>query len=512
MKTITAAREAVTSTRKLHARQRKAVAQHLCNHIARDRAHCEKQGTVLNLFRSGALVPLGLDLAHPVRLKRLLQDAGWSPPKGALNVLCLVAQYFCNWKLLSAHEFAGELPKGIIEPNAAMAEMGGCHPDTWARYARPWLEENELLVGIPATERPPDGWRSRTGQPMNHREGCTMYQPGEALLDLFARRERRIRKSRRALVAEARRQLATTRKNSDPKALESSSTKNYSNRARGRRALLDALVPTVKRRRRSVRPAAARIVTAPASQTVVSSPATTVADESPSANRQRLVTKGVRGPATAGGEPESPRSSEPQLRGDRETERGVSAPPPENLAPQATPGAEPEIDVRSLLSSLAEQLGRRDRDGKPDNAPRPLGMQGVELPPSTGLLVSSLSKGGNTGELVRGLQANARKPRRNRAPPPPPASSSGFAASAEARSREAPRAESENRKSVGTGVLGDDGRTPDERAENERRRAAALARARAEAEQVGNERELEQPAHEDLEDAGDGKGGDDGEE
>lgn len=433
------------SLRAAAAHARKTVAQKLCNHVAHDRARALDGAAAVNLFRAGALQPLGLDLLHPMVLARLRKDPRWAPPKGSLNAALVVAMLISRWSLPKSHPHAGERYTGILASNEQMAELAGCHPDTWARYGRPFLEELKILVGVPTTVRPHAGWRSRTGASMPHRESRTLYVPDDALYDLLARRDRRIDRSRRTLLAEARRQLSQGRKNSDPKAPEKSlSTKDiFSGRARGRTPLAHQLLATHRRRRRTVRPTAVSTVQATPPPPPSMSPAPAV-DET-ACDSQRLATKGAGAGASPGGELETERQRAPVAQEAAQAPPDVSAEPPPTNTLGASPATAPDGDgedavVKELLTGLYARFGDVIR-----TPPPPTPTRHREPLPGRGI-----------GELMRQTERRVRQLVKGGAAPPARAAPLG-------------------------GLFGGDERNAQERAENERRRQEALQRARREA-------------------------------
>lgn len=330
-----------------HARQRKAVAQKLCNHLARTLERTIDGDRFLNYYLSGALQPLPMHFLHPLVLAEQRRDHRWSAPKGSLNLACVAGMLFRHFKI-SDGELAGEPYEGILASNHIMARIAGCSPDTWARACRPFLEHLDILVGAPTVKQSRPGWRSRNGTAMGHREGRTLYVAGDGLLELLGLRDRRIDISRRALVAEARKQLAQKWRNSDPKAPEKklSTRASFSGRARGRKPQAHTAVKTFHRPRRSVRPPAASISKAAPPTTVAKSTATAV--DVTTAESQRLGTVNA-----ADVTPAAPISPLPAL-GEALAEGDATAPALECAAPSI---ADSNPELVEALSRLAAKMG-----------------------------------------------------------------------------------------------------------------------------------------------------------
>jgi hypothetical protein len=470
--------------------ERVSIAQKLCNHLGRDLELAYDGDKALACFLAGKLHPLGLDKMDPVVLRRLRNDPRWSPPKGALTVLGVVAMLVWRWKIPKnrrkgvPHPHAGEHYSGLLASNEIMAEIAGCHPDTWAKYGRPFLEDLDLVVGLPTTKPTHAGFKARTsagagtGAEMTHNEGRTFYVPGDALWELLGRRERRIERAHRALLAEARRQLATGvgRKNPDPKALRktSSSKKIFLSRARRRQLLAHTLVRTHQRRRRSVRPSAASLSTRTTPPPAVTS-AATAADQNKHEPSQRLVTKEGDAGATGGGELAMQCQASPAAPEATKSPSEETAPQAENLATAALAATGSDFPpVEALLGDLYAKLGKR-----PSPAPV-LGSQGRLPGQSVGQLMPDTRRRALKGEAPPSSRAAPSSRLGSKPAPRPPAPPSSPPPTSDPPAPAAPPLPP--LPPIGALFGGD--RSAAEREENERRRELAKQRARAEAEQV----------------------------
>jgi hypothetical protein len=495
------------------ARVRLKSAQKNNHRIAELREYALSGLELINYFKSRRLRELQLDLTRAHLIHPTDPDAAWELPKRGAAFVGVLAQLVTNWKIpRGPHK--GEHYRCIEASNAQIAAAFDFCEKTWRREAyyrdgklrsmpgtRAALIHHELIAAHSTTERKRTGWKNRDGKPMAFGEGMYIYEPGRALLELLGLHKKRVRRNRRRIAVALQRgkerrgkapsSTSTPGNRCQPKAPEALSLSEKdlpSHRARATRARKQPLVRQLqrvspvgegvggKRRRRKAQAAP---------------PADRRHDPCSSPTQNRNEPDGHEGPglATVGAESEALRQAAPLPVGEAQRDSGV-APPlaasgaglrvPDAPRPPAVAG-EPQVltgelvDVRQLLAASLQQLdpARTRRELEAPDRPRLAGRQG-ELPgrPSGDVV---LGFGGDPEQLVGYLQAAANERAEQQA--------------AWRRKQERAAARDLAAQETGPGaalpgvlgdLFGDGGRTPDERAENERQREEAKRRARAE--------------------------------
>ena len=145
------------SDRVVATRARLAVARRWCNRISRELRDCIDGWAMGNFVLAGRLVRLSIRELDPHKLKTanvVDDDSGAKRkklyvPEAAVPAVELLAQLVVNFHVKGAGD--DYRYRGVYASNAEMARMLGCSPDHWSRWARPWLESRELLMGIATT-------------------------------------------------------------------------------------------------------------------------------------------------------------------------------------------------------------------------------------------------------------------------------------------------------------------------------------------------------------------------
>lgn len=457
--------EKPANLRAISARTRLQSARHNANYLHDACAHAMSGVAFRNFAAARVLRPLQLDLTRRTLVHPTSTAPAWTPPKGAELFVELLAMVVTHWKIPKGEPNAGESYRGIYASAEEIAAALGISKNQWNRGpywrddklvsrggAREWLQHHRLIACYTTTNR-----RLPAALQRPFGEGRYYTEPGPALLELLGMHRRRVaRNRRRVLRASKGSQNLGSKSFGISSVLRTEDLPPHRARPRSRK------LPMVRQWQR-VHPECVGVD----EQTRRRSKS----NEEPDGHEGR-------GSPAVGGELEAPRQREPLPPGEAQTVEGVSTPPP----------ADP---VAEALAGLLAQLTPPRPSPAPPRPPTP--PAGETPPAALGAMLERIG-GVDVRTLIPRMagQLDEREGRRRRG-----ARGGGGAAAAPSP--------------IGAalaGLLGGE-RSPDERAENERRREAAKARARAEAEGGSPGGEVHAASEGDAVDEGGDGGGDD---